>query len=146
MNINVASILADPNRGWFANESASESVLEVFQQTCRHQVPPALLSFWRLSNGGECNDLALPPMRFALDRVEDATASLSGDFEAKEFPGLVFFGGNRGLERIALDYRTSGYPSIVMVDPIAGLESAEKIADTVEDLILAIGLPYDEEA
>jgi hypothetical protein len=85
-------------------------------------------------------------MRFALDQVEDATAALAGDFETKEFPGLVFFGGNGGLERIALDYRASADPSVVMVDPIAGLESAEKIADTVEDLILAIGLPYEEEA
>jgi hypothetical protein len=85
-------------------------------------------------------------MRFALDPIEDAAAAIAGEFETTQFPGLVFFGGNGGLERIALDYRHPGAPSIVMVDPIAGLESAEKIADTVEELVLAIGLPYEEKA
>jgi hypothetical protein len=146
MSINVARILADPDRGWHAAEPATEPAVEAFRKGCRYQVPEVLFAFWRFSNGGECNDLALPPMRFALDRVEDATVALAGDFETKEFPDLVFFGGNGGLERIALDYRASADPSVVMVDPIAGLESAEKIADTVEDLILAIGLPYEEEA
>jgi hypothetical protein len=146
MSIDVASILKESHREWYAAEPASESALVAFRAACCHQVPDALVAFWRFSNGGECNDLALPPMRFELDRVEDATAALSGDFEVREFPGLVFIGGNGGLERIALDYRSPGLPSVVMVDPIAGLESAEKIADSLEDLVSAIGLPYEEEA
>jgi hypothetical protein len=146
MPIDVAAILADSERGWYAAEPASEAALDAFQAACPHRVPDALLAFWRFSNGGECDDCALPPMRFALDRVEDATEALSAEFETREFPGLVFFGGNGGLERIALDYRGSESPCIVMVDPIAGLDSAEKIADSVDQLILAIGEVYDEKA
>lgn len=146
MSIDVAAILMDPNRGWQAAEPASESALEAFRLACRYRVPDDLFTFWRFSNGGESDRLALPPMRFALDRVEDATAALAAEFEASEFPGLVFFGGNGGMERIALDYRAHGTPSVVMVDPITGLESAEKIADTVEELIMAIGIPYGEVA
>jgi len=146
MDFDVAAILTDPERAWFTVEPATEVALDAFRAGCQHRVPGTLLAFWRFSNGGECNDLALPPMRFALDRVEDATSALSAKFETEEFPGLVFFGGNGGLERIALDYRSSESPCIVMVDPIAGLESAMKIADSVEQLVLAIGVPYDDKA
>lgn len=62
-----------------------------------------------------------------------------------EFPNFVFFGSNGGHEMIAFDRASETHP-IVMVDPIAGPESAVEIALSIADFIMAIGLEYNENA
>jgi hypothetical protein len=143
MHLNVASFLSDPSRGWCRAEPARDDSIRAFQEKSRFAPPPELLDLWRFSNGGEAEDITLPPLLFVLDAVEEATDALDREFETEEFPSLVFFGSNGGLERIALDYRAGAPPSVVMVDPIAGIESAEKIANDISEFIQAIGRPYE---
>jgi hypothetical protein len=50
----------------------------------------------RVSNGGD-GDLALPPLMFVPDSLEDII-------------DVIFFGGDGGLERIALDCRAGLEP------------------------------------
>jgi len=61
------------------------------------------------------------------------------------YPGLLFFGSNGGLERIAFDMRSSRPPwPIVMIDPVAGNDSAVPIAHHLEEFVEAIGRPPPE--
>lgn len=48
------------------------------------------------------------------------------------------------MERLALDYRETAGPVVVMIDPIAGIGSVQVIASTITELLRAIG-PYPEE-
>ena len=108
-------------------------------------MPPLLIELLRFSNGGE-GDLALPPRLFVLDSVAEIVDGFHNRFLTEEFPGLVFFGGNGGLERLALDLRSAVPPfPVVMIDPIAGLESAEQIAPDFLVFVAAIGLEYRDE-
>ncbi|WP_156401545.1 SMI1/KNR4 family protein [Duganella sp. Root1480D1] len=123
---------------WLRNSSAPQALIDKLCRECPFPIPSGLLALWAYSNGGESGHLDLPPGTFILDRVEEAIVSLTRDFECTEFPGLFFFSGNGGLERLALDYRASASPLVVMVDPIAGIESVEVIANSVEELFSAV--------
>jgi hypothetical protein len=144
MSIGIAEFLNNPSRGWRRVQPATEDAIQTIQKNCAWELPKELLDLWRFSNGGEAADIALPPLLFVLDSVEEATKSIGGEFINDNFPGLVFFGGNGGLERIALDYRSGCPPSVVMVDPIAGIESAQQIASNIEEFIRAIGSRYQK--
>ena len=58
----------------------------------------------------------------------------------EEFPNFMFFDSNGGLELIAIDLRSGPPWPIVMIDPVAGPDSAEQIAPDVLTFIEAIGL------
>jgi hypothetical protein len=78
--------------------------------------------------------------------VEDTIRSLQDPHDREHFAGFVFFGGNGGLERIALDCRQGTPPwPVVMIDPIAGPGSAQVIAPSFAVFLNAVGLPYPEE-
>ncbi len=124
---------------WLRSAPAPRTLIDKLCQECPFPIPSGLLALWAYSNGGESDHLDLPPGTFVLDRIEEAIATLTREFECSEFPGLLFFGGNGGLERLALDYRNSTSPQVVMVDPIAGIESVEVIANSVGELFAAVG-------
>jgi len=77
---------------------------------------------------------------FQLYAVKDCIAlCLNQDILAR-FPAFIFFGSNGGLESIAFDLREGPPWRIVMVDQIAGTESAEEIAPNIAGFIEAIGM------
>ena len=108
-------------------------------------LPDELLEFLRFSNGGE-GPLALAPLIFVLDNVERIVQSFDDPFLLEEFPDFLFFGGNGGLETIAFDTRGGMTPwPVVMIDQIAGPESAVTIAPSFDAFIEAVGLePLDD--
>jgi hypothetical protein len=116
------------------------------------RLPDELLDLLRFSDGGE-GELALAPCWFVLapcwfvlDPVAEIIRSLRTPVEQAEYPGFVFFGGNGGLERIALDARDGSEPwPVVMIDPIAGAGSAERIAPDMEHFVNAIGLEHPQD-
>ncbi len=55
-------------------------------------------------------------------------------------PDFFVFAGNGGLESIAFDLRNGPPFPVVMIDPIAGPESAEQIAPDIVAFIEAIGI------
>lgn len=141
MRTDIVGLLRDGSREWHRKAGAERAEIASLVQKSPTELPEGLIALLGYSNGGEGN-LALPPLYFVLNTVDEIIRSLYGDFETSEFPGLIFFGGNGGLERIAFDTRDASPPwPIVMVDPIAGLSSVEPIASCFDKFALAIGLP-----
>lgn len=138
--MDVAALFRKPNRQWYAVEGAAEHQLERLQTLSSVVLPEELLQLLRYSNGGE-GDLAIPPGSFVLDPIEEIIACLERPFEREEFPGFLFFGGNGAGERLALDMRVGCSPwPVVMIDPIAGQESAEQVAESFAFFVEAIGV------
>lgn len=145
MGASVEQILSEPTRNWIRQPGASAEEIDHLLAATPCPLPEALVDLLRFSNGGE-GDIALPPLLFMLDSVSEIIEGFQDAFLSEEFPGFLFFGGNGGLERIALDVRagTSGIP-IVMIDPIAGPDSAEEIAPDFLTFVTAIGLEYRDD-
>lgn len=138
--MDVRTLLTQRDRRWNSAPGASEQQIARLVASSPVPMPDAFLEFFRFSNGGE-GDLALPPLIFVLDDVDTVIGGLHDPFLAENFPGFLFFGGNGGLERIALDLRGGNPPwPIVMIDPIAGPSSAEQIAPDMRTFLHAVGL------
>src|SRR5215470_16204689 len=108
------------------------------------ELPSEYLDLLRFSNGGE-GPLTLPPLYFQLYGVQECIDLCLNQEIRDRFPTLVFFGSNGGLESIAFDLRTGPPWRIVMVDEIAGAESAEEIAPNMEVFIRAIGVEAESQ-
>ena len=108
-------------------------------------MPEEYLELLRFSNGGE-GDLALLPLLFVLFDVDEVLKMLSDRFYRDEFHDFLSFGGNGGLEQIAFALRKGEPYPIVMIDLIAGSESAVEIAPDMAQFVEAIGLEYSDES
>ena len=93
----------------------------------------------RFTNGGE-GPLALAPMWFQLYAVKDCIDLCLNQRVLEQFPTFMFFGSNGGLESIAFDLRVGPPWPIVMVDQVAGPESAKEIAPNIGAFIESIGI------
>jgi hypothetical protein len=142
--MHIKILLDRPGSGWFSKAPASQTLIGELCAKSPVVIPSDLLELWSFSNGGESDYLKLPPCNFVLDSVEEVIQTLTDDHYRTEYPSLFFFGGNGGLERLALDYRETAGPAVVMIDPIAGLGSVQVIASTIFELLSAIA-PYPEE-
>jgi hypothetical protein len=139
--MNVRDILFQVEREWHAKTPSSEAEIAQLVSQAKAQLPTEYVELLRLTNGGE-GPLALSPLYFQLSSVKECLELFHNNQQLLEqFPRFMFFGSNGGLELIAFDLR-SGQPPwpIVMVDPIAGPESAKEIAPDVMTFIGAIGL------
>jgi hypothetical protein len=142
--MSVLSVLSEPGRAWQRRPGASAAEIARLLAASPCELPLALVDLLQVSNGGE-GELALAPRLFMLDTVDDIIAGFGDSFLRETFPGFLFFGGNGGLERIALDCRRRREPfPVVMIDPIAGPNSAEEIAPDVSTFVASIGLVYDD--
>jgi hypothetical protein len=141
--MDIERMLRSAGRNWVGQRGALEADIARLVNASPHCLPEILLDLLRLSNGGE-GSLALAPQWFVLKNVCEIIASIGDEFLRQAFPGFLFFGGNGGLESIAFECRNGVEPwPIVMIDLIAGPESAERIAANVEVFVQAIGLEYD---
>ncbi len=141
----VEEILKQPDRNWSGNPPASEEQILSLIQSCKVKLPAEYLDLLRFSNGGN-GELALPPLLFVLFDVDEVLNILNDSFFQETFPDLLFFGDNGGLEKIAFDVRRGEPYAVVMIDTIAGAESAVEIAPTMARFIEAIGLEYSQSA
>lgn len=137
--MNVRNLLSEPDRTWHGVEGASSADVQRLVTASPVPLPERLLALLQVSNGGE-GPVALPPLVFVLDDVDSIILGIKDEETCESCHGFVFFGGNGGLERIALDVRGSSPPwPIVMLDPIAGPESAQRIAEDFERFLDAVG-------
>ena len=142
--MDVGRILQETDRNWQSAPGATSEEVDRLKKASSLPIPEPLLNLLKQTNGGE-GDLALPPLLFVLDSVDAIVDSMNAPFLIEEFAQFLFFGGNGGLERIAFDLRKDTQPlPIVMIDPIAGPESAETIAPDIETFIAAIGKEFDD--
>ena len=141
----VEQILSEPGRRWSRQPGADARDVDRLVAASPCPLPGALRELLRFSNGGE-GELALAPRLFILNSVDAIIADLGEPLLTENFVGFVFFGGNGGLKQIALDCRRRVPPfPVVMIDPIAGPESAEQIAPDADSFVSAIGLTYHDE-
>jgi len=140
----IEELLSENRRIWQRRAGASAAEIARLIAACPYQLPPVLIELLQVSNGGE-GELGLEPRLLVLDSVDDIIASLNDAFLRDQFSGIFFFGGNGGIERIALDCRQVQEPfPVVMIDPIAGPDSAEQIAPDAAAFVMSIGLKYTD--
>lgn len=138
--MNVQQVLCQPTRDWQPKAPASEAEIKLLESKARASLPPEYLELLRFSNGGE-GPLALPPLWFQLYPTKDCIELCHNNQQVLEqFPTFMFFGSNGGLESIAFDLRAGPPWPIVMIDQIAGSESAKEIAPNMAAFIEAIGV------
>jgi hypothetical protein len=133
------NVLSLAGREWHAVDGASNGEIESLLAALPFEPPPEYIALLRLSNGGE-GELALPPLWFQLFDVAFAIRLWQDRHHRSEYPNLFFFGSNGGLESIAFDMSNNQPWPIVMVDCVAGVESAENIASNVGRFIAAVGM------
>jgi SMI1 / KNR4 family (SUKH-1) len=140
----VKQILSDPHRRWKGAAPASEVEIRSLENVLGISLPSEYGELLRLNNGGE-GELALAPLRFQLFEVRWAITLASDEFYKAQFPDILFFGGNGGLESIGFDMREKHQPwPIVAIDCIAGLDSLVTISANISDFIEAIGIGPEE--
>jgi hypothetical protein len=138
------TLLSDSKRTWYAVAGAAQADVERLAAASPVSLPQSLLTLLLASNGGE-GPVALPPQVFVLDAAESIIEGIQDEETRANYPGFLFFGGNGGLERIALDLRTGSSPwPVVTLDPAAGPESAEQIAADFDSFLAAVGFESDD--
>jgi hypothetical protein len=143
--MNIHEMLSQPDREWRTTTPCSETEIAQLASHSKAQLPTEYIELLRMSNGGE-GPVALPPLYFQLYSVKDCIELFHTNQQLLEqFPSFLFFGGNGGLELLAFDLRSGPPWPIVMIDPIAGPESAKKIAPDVVTFVKAIGLESEEQ-
>ena len=136
----VAEILLQRGRKWQRREPASDADVSLLLSQARAELPFEYLELLRFSNGGE-GPLSLRPLWFQLYAINDCVNLCHSGWVLKEFPDLMFFGSNGGMESIAFDLHVGLPPwPIVTVDEIAGVSSAERIASDMAEFVEAIGI------
>src|SRR5688500_8663445 len=122
----IADILSDQTRSWSGNPPAQDDEIQKLVNAAGIELPAAYIELLRYCNGGQ-GDLGLPPLLLQLYPAAYVAELAEDSFYQSEFPEYFFFGSNGGLEMIAFD--TTRIPfAVVMIDPIAGKESAFEIA------------------
>jgi hypothetical protein len=139
----VDELLKEPGRNWTPAPPAGEEDILRLVQFFKVRLPAEYLDLLRFSNGGS-GTLALPPLRLDLFSIDEVIEKSADEFYGDEFPDFIFLGGNGGLELIAFDLSRGEPRPVVMVDPIAGAESAVEIAPSMAQLIEAMGLECAE--
>ncbi|OYY48732.1 MAG: hypothetical protein B7X95_09615 [Methylophilaceae bacterium 17-44-8] len=140
----LAELLSEPGREWRKVDGASQPHIAELESALPFEPPAEYIEFLRYSNGGE-GELALEPLWFQLFDVAFAIQLWQDDKYRREYPDLFFFGSNGGLESIAFDMSCPKPWPIVMVDSIAGLDSARRISRSIEEFIERVGLRDDQE-
>jgi SMI1/KNR4 family protein SUKH-1 len=139
----IATMLSAPGRRWDGNPPATQAQILELGEVLGFDLPPHYVELLQTCNGGE-GELALDPYWFVLFDTGFALEMATDTFYQSEFEGMFIFGSNGGGETIALDMRGQEPWPVVMVDCIAGMESARIVAPSIDDFIKAIGLPAQD--
>ena len=117
----MRNLLAKEGSDWRVYESAlaEPKLQQALQQIKFVSVPPALVDFYRICNSGE-GSLPFEPWTFVLWPIEEVVQLHQHPHYREYFTSYLFFGGNGAGEYFGLDQQQR----IVMIDPIAGDESA----------------------
>lgn len=118
---------------------AGEGELKQLFDHTRFELPAAYIALLRHCNGGY-GPLDAPPLFFRMDSIAESIANNEVWHAKGLYRGFWFIGGNGGLETIGFDIRGGQPWPLVMIDCIAGDDSAERIATDISDFINRIGL------
>jgi hypothetical protein len=123
---------------WTANPPADETKIDKLVRVVQFPLPGEYLDLLRRANGGE-GALALAPLWLQLWSVDAVIEFSRSKLDAWRFPGYFFFADNGAGESIAMRRTPEGSLEIVMIDRLAGLDSAQVIARDFSTFVAAIG-------
>jgi hypothetical protein len=138
----ISEILNEPGREWTPKPSADEDEIAELQELARFELPAEYIELLRYCDGGY-GELGAPPLLFQMDSIAESVEHNEMWRKEGQYNGFWFIGGNGGLESIGFDLRSGPPWPLVMIDCIAGEESAERIANDMADFVEKIGLATD---
>lgn len=134
----ISEILQDRGCDWTPEPPAAEEQIAALCARLPFELPAEYVELLRYCNGGD-GPLDAPPLWFCMSSIADSVEHNQMWHAQGEFLTFWFIGGNGGLETIGFDLRAGPPWPIIMMDCIAGEESAERIADDMASFILRIG-------
>ena len=139
----LSELLSEPGREWTPHAPADESELAELIAMLPFELPPEYIELLRYCDGGE-GDVDAPCLLFMLDSIAAAVEHNEMWRNEDCFADFWFIGGNGGVEKIAFDLRAGPPWPVVMIDCIAGEDSAQQIASTMAEFVQKIGLVADD--
>jgi hypothetical protein len=128
---------------WTPEPPADEDEINALRMLVSFALPLEYVELLRFCNGGY-GELDAPPLLFAMDSIAASVKHNEIWREEGQYADFWFIGGNGGLETIGFDLRSGEPYPIVMIDCIAGETSAERIADSMAEFIMKIGVTSKE--
>lgn len=127
------------SREWSVTRGASQQSISTLRQRVPAVLPGDYFDLLVQSDGGE-GPLPVQPLYCVLDDAETMVSNLSQDWHREWVAqGVFVIGGNGSGEFVALDLRTPGVTPVVAIDMVVGLDSIQKIADSVARLADLLG-------
>jgi SMI1 / KNR4 family (SUKH-1) len=146
MEMDLLGILEDTTADWSRKAPASEEAIQALISDTGLDFPAEYLSLLRYSNGGE-GELAVQPLWFVIDPVEDVVKRNQEMGIAKWLPGYFRFGSSGGGSSLLFNTRESRPWKVYHVDDV-GMEE-EYVYESTPDFgafIKAMGRPSPETA
>ena len=138
----ISNILTDAGREWTPKAAAEESEISKLRQLAPFVLPAEYVELLRFCNGGY-GELDAPPLRFQMDTIAETVEHNEMWRKEGQYASFWFIGSNGGLETIGIDLRSGPPWPIVMIDCLAGEDSAEQIANDMAEFITKIGISAD---
>ncbi len=125
---------------WHSVQGATPDALKSLQAMAPAGIPASYFALLSLSDGGE-GPLPVHPLYFCLDPVSEVVErQQTGTYGQPEFQDVFIFGSNGAGEYLALDLR-QGLPwPVIIIDMIAGVESAEVVSEDFDSFLNLVGL------
>ncbi|SJM27818.1 SMI1/KNR4 family protein [Mesorhizobium delmotii] len=131
-------------REWFGVPGASAEALAELKQVSPVELPDAYYRLLTFTNGGE-GPLPVNPYNLCLDTAAEVMEGIrTRNYGRDHLVGFVIFGGNGGGEFLAFDIRKNSPWRVVMIDMIAGPETAEQVVPDFDAFIELIGREADD--
>ena len=127
-------------RDWFAAPAAKAEVLEQLRQITPVELPRSYISLLAFSDGGE-GPLPASPYTLCLDPAGEVIEAVRSGRTGSD--GFLVFGGNGGGEYLAFDVRGQMPWPVVVIDMVAGSETAETVAPDFDSFLGMIGREAD---
>jgi hypothetical protein len=139
----MASNVVSPD--WTPAPGASAEQIKRLVTSVPHLLPAEYINLLANTNGGE-GALAVRPGWFQLFAVEFALELWNDESHRREYPDLLFFGSNGGLESFAIAVQGPRAGEVLALDAIAGEESAFLVARSFAEFTKHMGKQAQGEA
>jgi hypothetical protein len=139
LDLPIFKLLQESNRIWTPKAPADEVEIAELQKQVPFELPEEYIELLRYCNGGY-GELNAPPLLFQMDSIAESLDHNLMWRKEENFTDFWFIGGNGGMETIGFDLRGGSPLPLVMIDCIAGEESAQQIAVDMSNFIMKIGI------
>ncbi|RJG55925.1 hypothetical protein D0Z70_07800 [Sphingobium terrigena] len=126
-------------RDWYAVSGATAEALTQLRMVAPESLPARYLNLLAFSDGGE-GPLAVQPYNLCLDSAMTVAETINSENNGQaDLQGFLIFGSNGGGEYLAFDTREEAPWPVVVIDMVAGGNSASVIAPDFDAFYDRIG-------